>query len=175
MYVGIWMAHSWTRSSKWICEFLMGKRNFIVDSSRCIPNCQRRGGQQVTFCNAKIKEACYSRVHVGISLHVSIFPVLAVLENHFTGFRSSHKSNFLSAGPANFHYIQWNPRGYLPEHRGMEFLQYETGCARGCLEVQKFTVSCLLKVHSTATCNNYHKSDCNLQQLQHLIFSTGNN
>ena len=26
----------------------------------------------------------------------------------------------------------------------MKFLQYETGCARGCPEVQKSTVSCLL-------------------------------
>ncbi len=27
----------------------------------------------------------------------------------------------------------------------MEFLQYETGCARECSEVQNSTVSCLLK------------------------------
>ena len=32
-----------------------------------------------------------------------------------------------------------------------------------------------IKVDSPATCNNYDKSDGNLQQLQNLIDSTGNN
>ncbi len=40
-----------------------------------------------------IEEACYSRFPVGISLHVSIFPTLAVLEIHFMAYRSSQKSN----------------------------------------------------------------------------------
>ncbi len=51
---------------------------------------------------------------------------------------------FLSAGPANFQHVQWNAERYLPEHRKMKFLQYETGCARGCSEIHKSTVSCLL-------------------------------
>ncbi len=37
-----------------------------------------------------INEASYSRVPVGISLHVSIFPVLSVLEIHFMVYKSSH-------------------------------------------------------------------------------------
>ena len=36
----------------------------------------------------------------------------------------------------------------------MKFLQYETGCARGCSEVQKLTVSCLLKT-CISDCVNY--------------------
>ncbi len=36
-----------------------------------------------------LKEACYSRVPVGISLHVSIFSILAVLQIHFMVLRSS--------------------------------------------------------------------------------------
>ncbi len=36
------------------------------------------------------KEASYSRVPVGISLHVSIFPKIAVLDIHFMAYSSSH-------------------------------------------------------------------------------------
>ena len=53
--------------------------------------------------------------------------------------------NFWSAGPTNVHYGhygQWNAESYLPE---MKFLQYRTGCARGCSEVTKTTVPCLFK------------------------------
>ncbi len=42
-------------------------------------------------CKEIFKEICYSRIPVEISLHVSIFPGLAVLEIHFMVFRSSYK------------------------------------------------------------------------------------
>ncbi len=66
---------------------------------------------------------------------------------------------FLSAGPANSHYIQGNPGSYLPEQRGIKFLQHETGCARGCSEVPKFTVSCL----------HYHDYTCQLTGPRSVI------
>ncbi len=48
------------------------------------------------------KEACYSRVPAGILLHVSIFPVLTVLEIHFMVFGSSHQSNLSICRPCKF-------------------------------------------------------------------------
>ena len=91
-----------------------------------------------------IKEACYRRVPVVISLHVSIFPVLAVLEIHSMVLRSSQKSNLFICRPCKFPLYPMKPRKQSSWARGMKFLQYETGWARGCSEVQKSTVSCLL-------------------------------
>ena len=39
------------------------------------------------------KESSYSRDPVRISVHVSFFPILALLEIDFMAYRSSHKSN----------------------------------------------------------------------------------
>ncbi len=56
----------------------------------------------VKIARLKLKEASYSRVPVGISLHVSIFPILAVLEIHFMAYSSSHKSNLSVSSPYKF-------------------------------------------------------------------------
>ncbi len=53
-------------------------------------------------CCNKFKEASYSRVPAGISLHVSIFPILAVQEIHFMVYRSGHKSNLSIRWPWKF-------------------------------------------------------------------------
>ncbi len=47
------------------------------------------------------KEACYSRVAVGISLQINGFPILTVLEICFIVDRSSHESNFSVSIPSN--------------------------------------------------------------------------
>ncbi len=72
----------------------------------------------------------------------------------------------LSVGLGNVHYghyDQWNPESYLPE---MKFLQYGTGCARGCSEVTKITVPYLLNIALFALFGkwqwlfDYQFSDC---------------
>ena len=56
------------------------------------------------------KEASYSRVPAEISLHVSIFPILVVLEIHFMVYRSSHKSNLSISRPCKFPLCPMKPK-----------------------------------------------------------------
>ncbi len=57
-----------------------------------------------------IKEACYSRFPVGISLHVSIRPILALLEINFMVYISSHKSKLSINRPCKFPLCSMEPR-----------------------------------------------------------------
>ncbi len=67
------------------------------------------------------KEARYSRSHLGISLQLNGFPILAVLEVHFMVKSSNHKSNFLSAGLANVHYVNGTQRANFLSIGGWNF------------------------------------------------------
>ncbi len=62
---------------------------------------------------------------------------------------SSHKSNLFISRPCKFPIMFNETQEAICLNTGMKFLQYETGCARGCSEVQKWTVSCLLKIVTT--------------------------
>ena len=68
------------------------------------------------------KEACYSRVPVGISLHVSIFPILAMLQIHFMVFRSSHKSSLSICRPCKCLLYPMKPRKISSSAHGDEIL-----------------------------------------------------
>ncbi len=68
------------------------------------------GGATKKFLVIILKEACYSIVPVGISLDVSIFPILAVLQIHFMIFRRSHKSNLSICRPCKFLLYPMKPR-----------------------------------------------------------------
>ena len=81
-----------------------------------------------------LKEACYSRVPVGISLQIKGFPILAVLEICFIACRSSHGSNWSFGRPSKCPLWPLEPRKLSS---WMKFLQYKTGCALGCSEVTK--------------------------------------
>ncbi len=102
--------------------------------------------------SGNIKEACYSRVSVGISLQIKGFPILAVLQICFIACRSSHGSNWSFGRPSKCPLWPLEPRKLSS---WMKILQYMTGCAIGCSEVTKTTVTCLLKAclcHCSGKC-----------------------
>ncbi len=116
----------WHHNIKWLLDLFQLEHihiPYVINTSLCIFIVWHMFKMSYNKgIKSKIKEACYSRVPIGIPLHVSIFPILAVLKIHFMVFGSSPQSNLSICRPRKFPLYPMKPRKLSSWTQGDEIL-----------------------------------------------------